>query len=80
MNVAIHSIRGTRWQGTAEKLICRTPQGQITVLDHHIPMITRLEGPDLRIVDKNNESVTISLISGFLEVRPDSDARILAEQ
>lgn len=79
MKISIYSIKETLYEGEAEKLICHTPQGQITVLDHHIPLISRLTGPDLTVVQKNGERRDLQLVSGFLEVRPGSDAVILAD-
>ncbi len=79
MNVAIHSIGGTLYAGTAEKLICDTPQGQMTVLDHHLPLIARISGPSMSVVQKTAERSDIALSSGFLEVRPNSEIVILAQ-
>lgn len=80
MKLSIYSIHQTLFEGEVEKLICRTPQGQITVLDHHLPLISRLIGPDVGVVKKNHESAVIPLDSGFLEVRPGSELVILANQ
>lgn len=79
MRVAIHSIQKTLFDGEAEKLIAYTPQGQITILDHHLPLVTRLTGPGVETVDKEGTRNIISFVSGFLEVRPGSTALILAE-
>lgn len=77
MNIAIHSIRGTLYQGTAEKVICRTDLGQMTVLDHHIPLVSNITGPAVDIVDAAGEQRSIPLVSGFIEVRPRSEVVIL---
>lgn len=79
MHIAIHSISKTLYDGTAKKLICETPQGQMTVLDHHLPLISRISGPSLAVVQKNGERAEIKLSGGFLEVRPGSEVVILAE-
>lgn len=78
MNIAIHSIRGTRWQGAAEKVICQTPLGQITVLDHHIPLIASIFGPAVEIVGADGKREMIPVSSGFIEVLPGSKVVILA--
>lgn len=78
MKVAIHSLRGTLYQGSAEKVMCYTPQGQITVLDHHIPLVSSLVGPAVHIITGHDgEKHTIPLASGVLEVRPGSHVVIL---
>lgn len=79
MKVAIHSIQKTLYEGIAEKLICKTPQGQITVLDNHIPLITKVMGPAMEVVDKKGERIIIDLNSGVLEVRPESQAVLLVD-
>lgn len=78
MKVSIHSIQSTLFQGEAEKLVARTSEGQITVLDHHVPIISTLVGPDIEIVQKNGEKKSISIASGVLEVRPESEVVVLA--
>ncbi|TSC75420.1 MAG: hypothetical protein G01um101433_868 [Parcubacteria group bacterium Gr01-1014_33] len=77
MKVNIYSIQSTLFEGDAEKLICVTQGGQITVLDNHLPIITTLIGPSVRIAGKDGEK-EISLAGGVLEVRPGSEAVILA--
>lgn len=79
MKVTIHTIQKTFYEGEAEKLICQTPQGQITILDNHIPLITKVTGPAVEIVDKKGEKVIINLDSGVLEVRPESEVVLLAD-
>ena len=78
MRVAIHSIQSTLFDGEAEKLICWTPNGQITILDNHLPIITTLIGPEVKIVDRQNREKEVRLKGGFLEVRPESEIVILA--
>lgn len=79
MKIAIHSIQSTLFDGKAEKLICRTPQGQITILDNHIPLITKVMGPVVEIIDKKGEKLIIDLDSGVLEVRPEGEVVLLAD-
>lgn len=79
MHISVHSIQSTLFEGEAEKLIARTPRGQITVLDHHVPLISTLMGPEIEIVKKGGEKESISITSGILEVRPESDVVILAD-
>jgi len=78
MKIAVYSIQQTLFSGEAEKLICHTPQGQITVLDQHIPLISSLVGPRLEIVGRNGKINEIPFKGGFLEVRPASEVVILA--
>ena len=88
MKVSVYSIEETLFEGEAEKVIAKTPLGEITVLDNHLPMVTSLIGPSLRVVDPTHKfmggvdkieekSKVIELSSGFLEVRPESEVVIL---
>lgn len=77
MKVSIYSMQETLFEGQAEKLIVRTPLGETTILDRHIPLISLLAGPSVKMLTKEGEK-TISIASGFLEVRPESEVVILA--
>ena len=77
MHVSIYSIQSTLFEGEAEKLIAKTPLGEITVLDDHLPIISSLTGPYVKIVDNNGKENIIGLMSGFLEVQPESRAVVL---
>ncbi|MFY9462872.1 MAG: hypothetical protein WAP52_01665, partial [Candidatus Sungiibacteriota bacterium] len=79
MHISIHSLQSTLFDGEAEKLICETPMGQMTVLDHHLPLISRVNGPSLVVVQKNGERAEVLLAGGFLEVRPNSEVIVLAQ-
>lgn len=74
MHISVYSIQQTLYEGEAEKLICRTPLGQITVLDKHLPIISTLNGPTLEIIDSQGKKHIINISSGILEVRPGSEA------
>ena len=80
MKLGIYSLEKTLFEGDAEKIIARTPMGEITVLDKHLPLISTLVGPAVDIVDKKGEKTILPISSGFLEVRPESEAIILAEE
>lgn len=79
MHISIHSIQSTLFEGEAEKVIAYTPQGQITVLDHHLPLISRINGPSVTIAGRDGRQSDIPIVGGFLEVRPESHVVILAE-
>jgi len=55
-----------------------TENGEITVLPHHIPLVTLLKPGELRY-KKNNEEMSIATSGGFAEVRPDNSIVILAD-
>lgn len=55
-----------------------TKDGEITVLPHHIPLVTILLPGELRY-KKNGEESALAISSGFAEVRPDNSIVILAD-
>ena len=55
-----------------------TMDGEITVLPHHIPLVTVLKAGELRYT-KDNEEHSIAVSGGFAEVRPDGSVAILAD-
>lgn len=55
-----------------------TKQGQITVLAHHIPLISIIEPGEL-IIKKSNEEVLMFISGGFVEVKKGNKIIILAD-
>lgn len=55
-----------------------TTSGEITVLPHHIPLVSVLAAGELKIKDKNGEH-HIAVSGGFLEVRGNNEIIILAD-
>ena len=59
---------------------CNTRVGEITILDHHEPIISILEKGTMTIVDGEGKEIYIPVASGFLEVDAGSQAKILVEE
>jgi len=79
MKVSVYSIEETLFEGEAEKVIAKTPLGEITVLENHLPIVSSIVGPILKIFDKGEVAKIIDISSGFLEVRPESEVVILKD-
>ncbi len=52
-----------------ERVSLPTPQGEITILPHHIPLISALSAGELKVA-KGNEEIIMAISSGYVEVRP----------
>ena len=84
MFVRAYSITKTLFEGEAEKLIAKTSVGELTILDHHIPIITVLAGPVKIFYRKEKEKIIseemleLSFDFGFMEVRPEGDIILLS--
>ena len=55
-----------------------TLDGEITVLPHHIPLVSVLKAGELRLKDKSGDS-SVAISGGFLEVRGNNEIIILAD-
>ncbi|MDO8516243.1 MAG: F0F1 ATP synthase subunit epsilon [bacterium] len=80
MHIAIHSIKGTIFEGEAKSLNCKTASGEITILDHHRPFITILQNKPVKLVDVSGEEKYFPVASGFLEVQSGNAVRLIVEQ
>lgn len=68
MHLAIHTLKETLFDGEAKSLNAMTEAGEITVLDHHRPLISILRPCAIKIIDANAKELYINVSSGFLEV------------
>lgn len=79
MKLGVYSLKKVLFEGDAMSVNCTTRSGEITILDHHEPLISVLERGTMTIVDKHGERHYIPISSGFLEVDSGSQAKILVE-
>ena len=61
-----------------DQVTMMTRNGEITVLPHHLPLVTILEPGELRY-KKNNEEHFLAVSGGFVEVKSDNTLSILAD-
>ena len=69
---AILSPLGTAFEGQATQATLPTPDGEITILAHHMPIVAVLSDGEVRIPTEKGE-VVIAVAGGFLDT--DLDAR-----
>ena len=69
---------GVVYDDAIEKVSIPTTTGQITVLPNHIPLVSQVAVGEL-LVYKGNEPVVIAVSRGILEVRPNSEVYIMAD-
>jgi len=80
MKLSVYSLKNILFQGEASLLNCKTVMGEITVLDNHETLITVLSSGVIRIVDNQKKEHFFPVKSGFLEVKPNNEARCIVEQ
>jgi F-type H+-transporting ATPase subunit epsilon len=77
INLEIVAIERKVFEGTVDAISAETPEGQITILPGHIPLITLLATGEVEITS-NGTTHLFAISRGFLEVRPNK-VIILAE-
>ena len=78
MKLMIHSIEKTIFEGVVKKFTLPTASGEITVLDNHLPLISIVVPGKIYYTDQQNKDGELALGGGILEVKPESEAVILA--
>jgi len=61
-----------------DKVTIPTKDGEITVLANHSPLISILKTGEMKIV-KDDNIISLSVSTGFVEIRPNSEVYILAD-
>jgi len=68
MRANIISLKGVEFEGDIVSLNVKTAVGEITVLDHHLPLITVLSKGKAVITRRDGTKQLLDVESGFLEV------------
>lgn len=66
------------FEDEVDQVTMMTRNGEITVLPHHLPLVTILEPGELRYKKKNEEHM-LAVSGGFVEVKADNTLSILAD-
>ncbi len=74
MKLEVISLKGTQYSGKIRSVNMKTTSGEITVLDHHLPLITVLTKGQLVVKDMSNKETVIHTELGFLEVKDGNQA------
>lgn len=77
MKLTILSLKGIQYDGEAAGLNVKTTSGEITVLDHHRPLVTVLAAGEAKIVKPDGGREKLAINSGFLAMGPKNDLRVL---
>jgi len=74
MKLQIHTIEKTLFDGDIKSLTLPTEEGEITVLENHLPLVTLIKPGIIRVVDKSDKTSIIDFGSfGFMEVKPENE-------
>lgn len=78
MNFKIVTPDGVVYEDAVEAVSLPTTSGEITVLAHHIPLISVIKAGEIRIV-KDSRELGIAVSSGVLEVRDHNEVIVIAD-
>jgi len=79
MKLSIYSLQSTLFEGEVESLTLPTTTGEITVLDNHLPLISLVKPGEVHYTHFGTKKA-VKLAGGVIEIRPGSEAVILAKQ
>jgi len=83
MNVSIISAEKREWEGEAELVIARSPEGEFGIMNGHIPFLAALVPGRLTIHRSGGENLGYVVTNGFLEAsgsRDDYHVIVLADE
>jgi F-type H+-transporting ATPase subunit epsilon len=80
MQLGVYSLEKVLFQGAAREVNCRTRSGEITILDHHEPLISLLDEGTMKVIDESGNELFFPVASGFLEINARDEVKILVEE
>ena len=78
MKFKIVTPDGVIYEDEIESVSLPTLNGEITILPHHIPLISVIKAGEIRIV-KDNHETGIAVSSGVIEVRESGEVIVIAD-
>lgn len=78
LDVALVSPERILYQGEADMVVCRTPDGEIAFLTGHAPFVGTLEIAQVRVILADGDVVKAAVHGGFVEVR-DNKVSVLSD-
>ncbi len=79
MKVSIVSLKGKLFEGEGKSVNAKTQSGEITVLDHHRPLVTLLAKGEVVVTLPDGEQKTFPTTSGFLEMDMHNSVSVLLD-
>jgi F-type H+-transporting ATPase subunit epsilon len=79
MKLGVYSLQKVLFEGEATSLHCNTAMGEVTILDHHEPLISIVTNGALRVTDREKKDYYFNVASGFLEVSAGSNVKVMVE-
>ncbi|MBI3273668.1 MAG: hypothetical protein HYZ69_00845 [Candidatus Colwellbacteria bacterium] len=77
MKLNVISLKGVEFTGDVAGFNVKTTSGEITILEHHRPLITILKNGTAYIMQHDGSGLPVEINSGFLEMSPDNELNVL---
>lgn len=68
MKLTISKIDQVLWSGEADSVTVPATDGEMTILSHHMPLITTLKPGKIVVKTKEQAPILFDISKGFLEV------------
>jgi F-type H+-transporting ATPase subunit epsilon len=68
MKLTISKIDKVLWSGVADSVTVPATDGEMTILSHHMPLITTLKSGTIVVKTKDEAPLSFDITKGFLEV------------
>ena len=79
MKLLVYSLKGVEFEGKISSFNVKTRSGEITILNHHRPLVTLLEKGEAKIGLENGASKKLEINSGFLEMDDKNNLSVLMD-
>ena len=80
MKLLVYSLKRVVFEGDIASLTCKTVDGELTILNHHRPLISVLAAGTVKVVDAKKEEHFIPVASGFVEINDQNQAKLLVDE
>ena len=77
MKISVLSLQGVEFEREAAGFNVKTTSGEITVLDHHRPLVTILKSGTASIIKEDGSRTALEIKSGFLEMNSENELSVL---
>lgn len=79
MLLSVISLEKIEYRDKVMSVTCPGTEGELTVLDHHIPLITPLGKGNITIRKNERDAIKIPVIGGVLEVKKDETVILISK-
>ncbi len=79
MKLLVYSLKGIEFEGEILSFNVKTRSGEITILNHHRPLITLLEKGEAKIGLEDGAKKKLEISSGFLEMDGKNNLSVLTD-